>query len=139
MMTGIISVPCALSSCFLAAVLASNEADLLPFVDIKMYSNSIQNAGCPCFKSFHILLHTLLGSLHPLVQGWDNFVSMWIEREACLSKNLDMHQFVAVLRWMQIGFSTWFMDQHCEPGCAHISARELPERSHNRLGFMGAL
>ena len=68
-----------------------------------------------CFKSFRILLHALLGSLHPLVQAWDNFVSMWIGREARLSENLGMHQYVLVLRWLQIRFSTWFTDQHREP------------------------
>jgi hypothetical protein len=68
-----------------------------------------------CFKSFRILLHTLLGPLHPFVQAWDLFVSMWIGREARLSENLQMHQFVLVLRWLQIRCSTWFTDQHREP------------------------
>jgi hypothetical protein len=68
-----------------------------------------------CFKSFRVLLHALLGSLHPLAQAWDTFVSMWIGREARLSENLAMHQYVLVLRWLQIRFSTWFTDQHREP------------------------
>jgi hypothetical protein len=76
-----------------------------------------------CFKSVRVLLHALLGSLHPLVQAWDNFVSMWIGREARLSKNLDMHQFVLVLCWLQIRFSTWLTDQHRKP--VHISVPEF--------------
>jgi hypothetical protein len=67
------------------------------------------------FKSFRVLLHTLLGPLHPLVQAWDNFVFMWIGRDARLSERLDMHHYVLVLRWLQIRFSTWFNDQHREP------------------------
>jgi hypothetical protein len=63
-------------------------------------------------------------TMHPLVQAWDNFVSMyvWIGREACLSDEnlLEMHhhQYYAalVLPWLQIHFSTWFTDQqHREP------------------------
>jgi hypothetical protein len=76
-----------------------------------------------CFKSFCILLHTLLGSFHPLVQAWDNFVSLWIGREARLSKNLAMYQFVLVLRWLQIRFSTCFTDQHRKP--VHISVPDF--------------
>jgi hypothetical protein len=68
-----------------------------------------------CFKNFRVLLHAFLGALHPLVQSWDKFVSMWTGCEARLSENLDMHQFVLVLRWLQIRFSTWFTDQHREP------------------------
>jgi hypothetical protein len=48
---------------------------------------------------------------------------MWIGREARLSENLDMHQFVLVLRWLQIRFSTWFTDQHREP--VHISVPDF--------------
>jgi hypothetical protein len=76
-----------------------------------------------CFKSFRVLLHTLLGPHHPLVQAWDQFVSMWIGGEARLSENLHMHQFVLVLRWLQIRFSTWFTDQHREP--VHISVPDF--------------
>jgi hypothetical protein len=68
-----------------------------------------------CFKSFRVLLHTLLGTLHPLVLEWDTFVSMWTGREARLNEKLDMHQYVLVLRWLQIRFSNWFTDQHREP------------------------
>jgi hypothetical protein len=53
-----------------------------------------------CFKSFRILLHALLGPLHPFVQSWDHFLSMWIGQEAQLAKNLQMHQFVLVLGWL---------------------------------------
>jgi hypothetical protein len=72
-----------------------------------------------CFKSFRVLIHTILGSLHPLSQAWDQFVSLWVGREARLSENLGMHQFPLVLRWLQIRFSNWFTDQHREP--VHIS------------------
>ena len=50
-----------------------------------------------CFKSLRILLHALLRLLHILVQAWNNFASMCIGREAGLSENLDMHQFVLIL------------------------------------------
>jgi hypothetical protein len=76
-----------------------------------------------CFKSFRILLHTLLGSVHPFVQAWDHFLSMWIGREARLSENLAMHQFVLVLRWLQIRCSTWFTDQHREP--VHVTVPDF--------------
>jgi hypothetical protein len=68
-----------------------------------------------CFKSFRILLHTLLGDLHPLVTAWDTFVSMWIGRAAPLSEYLNHCQYALVLRWLQIRFSAWFSDQHREP------------------------
>jgi hypothetical protein len=86
-----------------------------------------------CFKSFCILLHTLLGSFHPLVQAWDNFVSLWIGREARLSGNLAMHQFVLVLRWLQIRFSTWLTDQHREP--VHISVPDFTMRANQYCGW----
>jgi hypothetical protein len=68
-----------------------------------------------CFKSFRVLLHTLLGDAHPLTNAWDNFVSLWIGREARLAEYLGPCQFALVLRWLQIRFSAWFTDQHREP------------------------
>jgi hypothetical protein len=68
-----------------------------------------------CFKSFRVLLHTLLGALHPLTTHWDQFVSLWIGRESRLQEQLSMAQYSLVLRWLQIRFSAWFTDQHREP------------------------
>jgi hypothetical protein len=76
-----------------------------------------------CFKSFRILLHALLGPLHPFVRSWDHFLAMWVGREARLSENLQMHQFVLVLRWLQIRCSTWFTDQHREP--VHVTVPDF--------------
>jgi hypothetical protein len=68
-----------------------------------------------CFKSFRVLLHTLLGDVHPLTNAWDTFVSLWIGREARLAEYLGPCQFALVLRWLQIRFLAWFTDQHREP------------------------
>lgn len=60
-----------------------------------------------CFKSFGILLHSLLGSLHPLVEAWDSSVSMWTGCKDLLSESLGMCQYVLLLlRWLQIRFWT---------------------------------
>jgi hypothetical protein len=68
-----------------------------------------------CFKSFRVLLHTLLGSSHPLVLAWDRFVGLWVGREARIAENLRPHQMALVVRWLQLRFSHWFTDQLREP------------------------
>jgi hypothetical protein len=76
-----------------------------------------------CFKSFRVLAHTILGPHHPMTQQWDNFVQMWVAREARLSENLEIHQFVLVLRWLQLRMSAWFTDQHRDP--VHVNVPEF--------------
>jgi hypothetical protein len=68
-----------------------------------------------CFKSFWVLLHTLLGKLHPLTYSWHAFTSLWVGQEAHLAKYINPCNYVLVLRWLQIRFSAWFTDQHREP------------------------
>jgi hypothetical protein len=101
-------------------------------VDFRVLKEA-EKAGIPyfmtevthAFKSFRVLLHTLLGSLHPLVQAWDKFVSMWIGRETKLNELLEMRQFPLVMRWLQMRFSMWFTDQHREPIQVHVPEFEV--------------
>jgi hypothetical protein len=68
-----------------------------------------------CFKSFRVLLHTLLGKLHSLTCSWDAFASLWVGREARLAKYINPCNYVLIRCWLQIRFSAWFTDQHREP------------------------
>jgi hypothetical protein len=74
-------------------------------------------------KSFRVLLHTLLGQHHPMVKVWDDFVSIWIDREVQMQELLTAYQYPLILRWLQIRFSTWFTDQSRDP--CHIAAPDF--------------
>ena len=65
-------------------------------------------------KSFKVLLHALLGDLHPLVRGYHQFICSWdshlMELEA--EGSTDLLAPAKLVRWVQIRVSLWFQRQY---------------------------